>query len=89
MKVVSGFSLRKLGRDHILVPEGMGLVNFNKMISLNSTAAYLWECVQEKEFTGAELVKSLVDKYDVAEDVARKDVEAIIAKWLEVGIITE
>lgn len=90
MKTVEGFRIRKLVGEWIVVPEGIGLANFNKMIVLNESAAYLWESVCEKDsFTKDELVRLLLDRYDVDEDTARKDVESIAGKWLEEGIVTE
>ena len=41
MKTIKGFKLRKLGNEYILVGESMELINFNKMITLNETAAFL------------------------------------------------
>jgi len=86
MKIVEGFKLRKLGREYIVVGEGLQQVNFNKMISLNETAAYLWEEIQGKEFTKEDLVKLLLDKYEVDEATASKDVEALVGKWIEAGL---
>ena len=43
MKTIEGFKLRKLGNEFILVGESMALINFNKMITLNETAAFLWK----------------------------------------------
>ena len=43
MKTIEGFKLRKLGNEYILVGESMALINFNKMITLNETAAFLWQ----------------------------------------------
>ena len=47
MKTIEGFKLRKLGNEYILVGESMALINFNKMITLNETAAFLWEKAEE------------------------------------------
>lgn len=86
MKLVEGFKLRKLGREYIVVGEGLKQVNFNKMISLNETAAYLWEEVAGKEFTKEDLVKLLLDRYEVDEETATKDVETLLGKWVEAGL---
>lgn len=42
MKAIKGFKLRPLGDEYILVGESVDLINFNKMITMNETAAYLW-----------------------------------------------
>ena len=59
------------------------------MISLNSTAAYLWESVADKEFTVGDLTRLLTDKYEVSEEKAAADAAALAAKWIEAGIVSE
>ena len=87
MKVVEGFRLREICGEFIIVPESTELVNFNKMIHLNATAAYLWEQVSGlEEFTVEQLAKLLTDKYEVSDEIALKDAEAIAQKWIEIGI---
>lgn len=87
MKIVEGFRLREICGEFIIVPESTELVNFNKMIHLNATAAYLWEQVSGlDEFTVEGLAKLLTDKYDVSDETALKDAEAIARKWVEIGI---
>lgn len=81
--------MRTLGNEFIIVGEGVALVNFNKMISLNATAAYLWESVVGKEFTSADLVKLLLDKYEVTEEVATADVDNLVKKWIEAELVEE
>ena len=89
MKIIEGFRLRKLGKEHIVVGEGLAQVNFNKVISLNSSAAYLWESVEGKDFSVEDLVSLLLDKYEVEEDIARRDAAALAKAWLEAGVIAE
>ena len=69
MKTITGFKLRQLGNEFILVGESIELINFNKMITLNETAAFLWLAAEEQTvrhgaFTAAELCKALCDEYD-------------------------
>ena len=51
MKIKEGFILRTICGEHIVVGEGLAQVNFNKMLSLNESAAYLWKEAEGKEFT--------------------------------------
>jgi hypothetical protein len=87
MKTIEGFKLRKLGNEYILVGESMSLINFNKMITLNETAAFLWEQADKGEFDAGSLCKALCAEYDVTPEQAMTDVEATIASWLEAGVI--
>ncbi len=89
MKTVEGFTLRPLGKEFIITAESIQKINFNKMISLNESAAYLWKSVDGKEFTAEDLADLLVERYDVDRPTALKDSEAISAKWIEAGIATE
>lgn len=92
MKTIDGFRLRKLGDEYILVGESMALINFNKMITFNDTAAFLWEKAQDRTsahggFTAGDLCRALCDEYDVAPEKALSDVDATLDAWLKAGII--
>lgn len=92
MKTIEGFRLRKLGNEYILVGESMALINFNKMITLNETAAFLWQKAEEASahpagFTASDLCKALCAEYDVTPEQAMTDVTATIASWKEAGVI--
>lgn len=89
MKIIEGFRLRKLGKEHIVVGEGLAQVNFNKMVSLNDSAAYLWESVEGRDFTVADLTALLLDKYEVEEEIAARDAEALAKAWIEAGVVSE
>lgn len=86
MKLKEGFVLRPLGTEYIVLGEGLAQVDFNKMVTLNETAGYLWKEVEGKEFTAETLKNLLLDRFDVSEEIAAKDAEAIAAKWKEAGI---
>lgn len=89
MKVKEGFRLRKLGREHIVMGEGLAQINFNKIISLNSSAAYLWEAIQSKEFTIEDLAQLLIDEYGIDRELAQKDSASIAQAWIDAGIVEE
>ena len=87
MKIKTGFKLRTIVGEHIITGEGVERVNFNKIITLNETAVYLWENLVGKEFTEDDVVKLLTDEYEVTEEVARKDVQTLLSKWEEAGLL--
>ena len=89
MKIIEGFRLRKLGKEHIVVGEGLAQVDFNKMVSLNESAAYLWESVEGKEFTVDDLTALLLDRYEVEQEIAAKDAAALAQAWIEAGVVAE
>jgi len=86
MKLIDGFRLRPLGKEFIVVGEGPSQVDFNKMIALNQSAAYLWKEVEGKAFTVEDLAELLVKEYEIDRELALRDSEVIAAKWIEAGI---
>ena len=89
MKIKEGFKMRKLGREHIVVAEGSGLVNFNRMVSFNDTAAYLWEALSGKEFAVEDIKQLILDRYEVDERTAAADAAKLARDWAEAGLIEE
>ncbi len=45
MKTKKGFILRSLGKEFILVAEGLEAADANSMVSMNESAAFLWKAV--------------------------------------------
>ena len=57
MKIKEGFVLREMCGENIVAAEGLQNINFNKLISLNSTAAFLWKALVGKEFTAEDMAR--------------------------------
>lgn len=89
MRIKNGFVLRKIGDKEVVIGEGIEQINFNKLIALNETAAFLWKELAEKDFTEKDAADLLIEEYDVTEDVAAKDVGALIARWKTIGLIDD
>ena len=88
MRIKKGFVLRDVcGRD-VIMGEGLGAINFGKMLALNETAAWLWKNAKEMgDFTVEALAEKLREEYEVEADKAQRDVADIIAEWQSVNII--
>ena len=89
MRLLDGLVLRTLCGEHIVTGEGLARVDFSRVVSLNATAAYLWEQVEGKAFTPEDLVELLTERYDVDEAQARTDVDKLLTSWKEAGLIEE
>lgn len=70
-----------------VIGEGVNQVNFNKLITLNSSAAFLWKQVEDKEFDVNMLADLLVAEYGIDREIAEKDSKAIAAQWVETGLV--
>ena len=82
MKQKEGFVLRTVCGEHVIVGEGLGTIDFGKLISLNETAAWLWKKADEMgDFDIDSLTKALCEEYDVEPDRARPDVTKMVGQW--------
>ena len=81
--------MRKLGREHIVVPESSELVNFNRMVSFNDTGAYLWEALEGKEFSVEDISRLILDKYETDEQTAAVDAAKLVQSLVEAGLVQE
>ena len=93
MKAKTGFNLREVCGEQIIVAEGKENIDFTNIISMNETSAFLWNSVSGKEFTIDDLAQLLVDNYQIDENTplsfeqAREDVKGVVDKWIEAGIV--
>lgn len=81
--------LRNIVGESVVIGEGLAQINFNKMVCLNSSAAYLWKEVEGKEFSKEDLASLLVKEYEIDEALAAKDAATIAQKWIEAGVVEE
>ncbi len=77
MKIVEGFSLKTIADNNIVVPVGENTVTFKAIITLNESGAFLWRQL-ENERTEEELVKAMLEEYDVDEETVRVDVAEFV-----------
>ena len=79
MKIKEGFLLREIAGKHVVVPIGEATLDFNGMMSLNETGAFLFEKLIEGA-SEEQLIEDLISTYDVERELAKKDVEDFIRK---------
>ena len=89
MKKINGFAMRRLGQDAMIVAESVDLIDFDKIVSLNSSAAYIWESLPDNDFSIRTITDLLMQRYDVEEKIASKDAEYLVNLWIKAGIIKE
>lgn len=88
MKIKSGFIVRSVGGNRMVVATGERSRQFGGMIRLNESGSFLWNCLLE-DADQASLVEALLAEYDVDEDTAEADVEAFISTLRQAGVLDE
>ena len=85
MKIIDGFRLRDVMGQATVIGEGVNQINFNKLITLNASAAFLWKQVEGKDFDENMLADLLVEEYGIDRELAEKDSKTIADQWVETG----
>lgn len=85
MKIVKEFVLREIAGESILIPTGVTTQEFNGMINLSPTAAFIWKNLEEVDSLD-ELVAKILDEFEVDEPTARDDAFHFVAGLIKEGI---
>lgn len=86
MKIRDGFVLRQVADATIVVPAGDTAIDFNGMITLNETAAFLWSLL-ENDTDEEAMVKAMLAEYEVDEETARNGIERFVNKLRDEGLL--
>ena len=88
MKLKEGVVLREVCGEQVIMGEGIGALDFGRLLCLNETEAFLWKKAGEQgDFSIDSLTDSLCEEYDVAREQAMTDVNAIVEEWKKVGVV--
>lgn len=80
--------LRQICGENVVVAEGLKVVDFGKMVSMNDTAVWVWEkCSELGDFTAEQLAEALCQEYNVEPEKALNDVNRLLGEWKELGMI--
>lgn len=86
MKIKEDFLLRKVADSYVVVPVNNLTLDFNGIINLNETGAFLFELLQ-KGADREELVQKMLDEYEVTRDKAENDIDNFIKKVKDADIL--
>lgn len=87
MKLKSNLSLRKVGRNYMVVELSDEEANLTNVYTLNETAAWIWKVCGTHEFTPESLVKRLCEEYEVSKEKAAEDIASLIREWKNFGLV--
>ena len=88
MKIKEGFMLREIAGEYIVVPVGKAAVDFNGIVTLNSTGAFLWKQLTTDQKT-SDLLDAIIKEYQVEEEIAYKDIQDFIHTLKKASLLEE
>lgn len=88
MKTKKGFMLRSVANRHVVVAVGQASVDFNGLITLNDTGAFIWKKLSDG-CTYDELLKAILETYDVDEATAKDGINSFLETARSADLIEE
>jgi hypothetical protein len=86
MKIKKGFVLKQVAGNFIVVPTGSLVKNFNGVVNLNQTGAFLWSKCQD-EIDRDKLIEELIKEYEIDLETAKKGVDKFIETLKKEGFV--
>ena len=86
MKTHPDFILRQIAGENILVPCGEAAKRLSGLINLNSTAAFIWQNLNDAKDLD-ELTARVMDNFEVDEETARRDVNGLTSELILAGMV--
>ena len=86
MKAKTGFVLRNVVDEYILMPTGDNIGRFNGTVLLNEVSAFVWEKLQNP-MSREDLLNAVLDEFDVEKAVASADLDTLLKTLLGYGVI--
>lgn len=71
------FVTRKIGEEMVLVPLESNVANMDEIFSMNSTACFIWECIDDQT-TFDDVLQRIQDEFDVPHQLAEKDLHTFL-----------
>lgn len=87
MKINERMKVRQVMNENIVIMPGAEGTDMTRVVALNESALMIYNTLIGREFGLEDVVKVLVDEYEVGEAEARKDAEAWLAEMKKNNLI--
>ena len=78
MKLKEDLILRRIGSENIIIVPDKDIVDLTEVYTLNDTSAWIWERIQNTDFTIEYIVDIVREHYEVNQEKAINDIQAFI-----------
>ena len=86
MKLKYDFVVRSVADKMVAIPVGDATEDFNCMITLNETGAFIFELLKE-ETSKEKLLEAFLNEYDATAEQAESTIDSVLKKLKETGIV--
>ena len=86
MRIKEGFVLRNVVDEYIVMPKGENIAKFEGAVVLNEVSAFIYKML-EQPVSKEDLLAAVLAEYDVDQATAAADLDAILDKFADMGIL--
>ena len=86
MKIKEGFVLRDVMDEYIVMPTGDNIAKFDGAVVLNEVSAFIYRLLKHP-MCREDLLTAILNEYDVDEATASSDLETLLNKLDEMGVL--
>lgn len=86
MKIKSGFVLRNVVDEFIVMPTGNNIAKFEGAVVLNEVSAFIYKLL-ENPTSREDLLIAILNEYDVDEATASADLDVLLKKLADMGVL--
>lgn len=87
VKLNDGYVLRKVGQAYMVMPTGARMKDYQGMITLNETGAFLYKEVEKEGSSKEKLIEACMAEYNVPEEEATQAVDSFIEQCSDCGLM--
>lgn len=88
MRVNKEFILREIAGEHLIIPTGKTVLNFNGLIVVNGIGQFIWDNIQE-EITFDQLIDRILEEYEVDRETAKTDTILFLDELVKAEILED
>lgn len=78
MKIKSGYLLREVAGQRVVIPIGQRVSEFNGVMTLSESGAFLWDLLSNDR-TREDLINALCERYQIDHALASADVDDFLS----------
>ena len=79
--------IRDVAGEHIVIMQGKEATDMTRVVALNESAMYLYKQLFGREFVLDDVVRLMMDEYEVDETTARTDAAAWLQEMRNDGLL--
>lgn len=87
MKLRDDLVIRSIAGESVIIMPHEDTADFTSLINLNSTARAIWDNFAAQPFEKADIVRFLLDTYEIDEETAVKDTDVFVNQLMQIGAL--